>query len=295
MSNEIYKIFLEVAKFGSISKAAESLYISQPALSQKLKNLEEELESELFIRSNKGIELTELGEIVKKYFVISKDLLDEMKKEIVNKKNEISKIKIAATPLVCNYSLPTLMYSLKKYYPNLQIELCSKVDSNLVEQEIVKGRCDIGFISEEINDKHILETKSIYQEKIVLVGGTINNKYPNFIKKDELEKFELIKIKSDEDISKIISKKIEKFEKLNFLYNLESVDAIKNCLINGYGMAFLPYSLVKKEINYNELKIIEVENTKIIQKINLIKGNNSSKEFEKIIKYTENHIKKFVS
>ena len=63
MLNEIYEFFLKVSEMGSISKAADKLYISQPALSQQLKNLEKELDASLFIRSNKGIELTGEGKI----------------------------------------------------------------------------------------------------------------------------------------------------------------------------------------------------------------------------------------
>ena len=51
MLNEIYEFFLKVSEMGSISKAADKLYISQPALSQQLKNLEKELDASLFIRS----------------------------------------------------------------------------------------------------------------------------------------------------------------------------------------------------------------------------------------------------
>jgi len=89
MLNEIYEFFLKVSEMGSISKAADKLYISQPALSQQLKNLEKELDASLFIRSNKGIELTEEGKIVYKYFSMSEKLLQEMKKEIRDKKNNV--------------------------------------------------------------------------------------------------------------------------------------------------------------------------------------------------------------
>ena len=89
MLNEIYEFFLKVSEMGSISKAADKLYISQPALSQQLKNLEKELDASLFIRSNKGIELTGEGKIVYKYFSMSEKLLQEMKKEIRDKKNNV--------------------------------------------------------------------------------------------------------------------------------------------------------------------------------------------------------------
>ena len=103
MLNEIYEIFLTVSETGSISKAADKLYISQPALSQQLKKMEKELEVDLFIRSNKGIDLTEEGKIVYKYFSMTEKLLQEMKKEIEDKKNNVKKIKISGVPNMGNY------------------------------------------------------------------------------------------------------------------------------------------------------------------------------------------------
>ena len=68
MINDVYNLFLKVVETGSISKAANELFISQPALSQQLKKLEKEFNAKLFTRSNKGIELTKEGKIVYKYF-----------------------------------------------------------------------------------------------------------------------------------------------------------------------------------------------------------------------------------
>ena len=69
---ELYKIFYYVALNGSISKAATSLYISQPAVSQAIKNLEEQLGGQLLIRTKKGITLTDEGNIFFQY--IKKEL-----------------------------------------------------------------------------------------------------------------------------------------------------------------------------------------------------------------------------
>ena len=68
-----------------------------------------------------------------------------------------------------------------------------------------------------------------------------------------------------EDIKKIISKNIDGVENLKFTYNLESIDAIKSCIINGYGLAFLPYSVIKKELYHKEVKIINIENIEMFR------------------------------
>ena len=63
----LFKIFYYVAKYKSFTKAAECLFITQPAISQSVKKLEEQLNVELFKRKNKGVELTEAGEVVYHY------------------------------------------------------------------------------------------------------------------------------------------------------------------------------------------------------------------------------------
>ena len=82
MINDVYNLFLKVVETGSISKAANELFISQPALSQQLKKLEKEFNAKLFTRSNKGIELTKEGKIVYKYFSMFEECLEEMRGEI---------------------------------------------------------------------------------------------------------------------------------------------------------------------------------------------------------------------
>ena len=159
MINDVYNLFLKVVETGSISKAANELFISQPALSQQLKKLEKEFNAKLFTRSNKGIELTKEGKIVYKYFTMFEECLDEMREEIEDAKNNSMKIKISAVSTICNYSLPCVVYHLKKHYPNVSVELNSRESSSVIEEELLRERCDIGFVTENINNNEYLKKK----------------------------------------------------------------------------------------------------------------------------------------
>ena len=294
MLNEIYEFFLKVSKMGSISKAADKLYISQPALSQQLKNLEKELDASLFIRSNKGIELTEEGKIVYKYFSMSEKLLQEMKKEIRDKKNNVKKIRISAVPTMCNYSLPCMIYHLKQHYPNTSVELYSRSDSFKIEEELVSERCDIGFVAEDIKNDLVLTSKKIFEEEILLVASNISINYPDFITERELSRYDLINMATENEITRTVSRYINDFESYKITYNLESIDAIKSCVVNGYGLAFLPYSTIKKELYNKEMKIINIGNLSIVQNISLVKRVSETDGLKKIISYIEKHVSKFI-
>ena len=294
MLNEIYEFFLKVSEMGSISKAADKLYISQPALSQQLKNLEKELDASLFIRSNKGIELTGEGKIVYKYFSMSEKLLQEMKKEIRDKKNNVKKIRISAVPTMCNYSLPCMIYHLKQHYPNTSVELYSRSDSFKIEEELVSERCDIGFVAEDIKNDLVLTSKKIFEEEILLVASNISINYPDFITERELNRYDLINMATENEITRTVSRYINDFESYKITYNLESIDAIKSCVVNGYGLAFLPYSTIKKELYNKEMKIINIDNLSIVQNISLVKRVSETDGLKKIISYIEKHVSKFI-
>lgn len=294
MLNEIYEFFLKVSEMGSISKAADKLYISQPALSQQLKNLEKELDASLFIRSNKGIELTEEGKIVYKYFSMSEKLLQEMKKEIRDKKNNVKKIRISAVPTMCNYSLPCMIYHLKQHYPNTSVELYSRSDSFKIEEELVSERCDIGFVAEDIKNDLVLTSKKIFEEEILLVASNISINYPDFITERELSRYDLINMATENEITRTVSRYINDFESYKITYNLESIDAIKSCVVNGYGLAFLPYSTIKKELYNKEMKIVNIDNLSIVQQVSLVKRISETDGLKKIISYIEKHVSKFI-
>jgi len=96
-------LFDRIASEKSISKVAEESHLSQPALSQKMRKLEEEMDIKLFERSNRGIELTEAGMMVQKYFHQIISAYDEMQEELGNLKQHSGTVRILASPVVGQY------------------------------------------------------------------------------------------------------------------------------------------------------------------------------------------------
>ena len=129
MINDVYNLFLKVVETGSISKAANELFISQPALSQQLKKLEKEFNAKLFTRSNKGIELTKEGRIVYKYFSMFEECLDEMREEIEDAKNNSMKIKISKT----------LLLKKSRFSPKLHLQKLNRAIPKLNRDSIYQG------------------------------------------------------------------------------------------------------------------------------------------------------------
>lgn len=150
-----YRIFYEVAQAGSFSKASDKLYISQSAISQVMKQLEEDLGTKLFQRYAKGVILTKEGEVLFHYV---KDAIDSLyigEKKLDNMRNleEGSLIIGAGDTISSNYLLPYLE-SFHKYYPNIRLQVYNRTSIEMME--LVKaGRVDVAFVNLPMKEKDI--------------------------------------------------------------------------------------------------------------------------------------------
>lgn len=153
----LYKIFYAVAKSGSLTKAAKELYISQPAVSQAIKQLESQLGGRLFIRTPKGMKLTEsVGETMFSYIEKAMDLIKAAENRFYQLKNlAIGTLHIAASDTIIKY---LLLYKIRRFhelYPQIKLQItnCTSMES----LELLKtGSADIAFVNLPVNDEGII-------------------------------------------------------------------------------------------------------------------------------------------
>ncbi|PAD68463.1 LysR family transcriptional regulator [Bacillus sp. 7586-K] len=154
--------FLEVVKHKSVTKAAESLHISQPALSKMIKRLEEELDMTLIIRSNKTSELTDGGVIVMEY---AQKILSQIE-ELSTTLNDLTSLKrgsirIGLPPIIGSLYFPSVMAEFHRVYPNISITITeyggAKVVKSVEEGEFELGVAVLPVDEEEFNIYPIVE------------------------------------------------------------------------------------------------------------------------------------------
>ena len=121
---ELYRIFYIVAKHKHMTRASEELHISQPAISQSIKKLEEQLDGTLFIRSNKGMELTSEGKMFYDYVKGALELINNAENEFTSFK-DLSKgeVKIGASTTLTKIILMNALKNFHKDYPNIEINI----------------------------------------------------------------------------------------------------------------------------------------------------------------------------
>lgn len=140
-----YKIFYEVAKCGSISQAANTLFISQPAISKAIQKLEKALFTQLFIRSSKGVKLTEDGEIllrhVEKAFISLSDAETHLKRR---RKLGIGHLRIGASTTLCRHILLPILKNFTLQNPHIRISINCQSTSRTLSL-LNKEKIDIGL------------------------------------------------------------------------------------------------------------------------------------------------------
>ena len=263
MNIESLRFFYQIAKEGSISNIAKQAHISQSALSQQISKLETEIDARLMERSNKGVHLTSIGEIVFKYANKIITTYDQMHSAIDAFEEENILIKIKACHSIADYALPCTLMLSNKLFPKHRYALSSGTVDEIIS-DISNNIFDIGFTyytaGLKIEDDNIVWTK-IGRNRMVLVGksGLPN---PKQMTAEQLLNSCMITFTGENDFTETL---IKTFENLGFSFNnlncnleVRSIESAKTLVSRGHGIAFLPYISVKEELYKKEFVQIEV-------------------------------------
>ena len=145
---ELYKVFYTVARCGSLTKAAEELYISQPAVSQAIKQLEAQLGTPLFKRMHKGIELTaQGGEVIIGDVGRALNILGGVEDKLAERRGSpAGTLRIGASETIFQYILSDKIVGYHRLYPQVKIELIEDTTPRIVDS-LLADRCDVGFLN----------------------------------------------------------------------------------------------------------------------------------------------------
>ena len=142
-----YRIFFEVAKAGSISKAAKLLYISQPAISKSILRLEENLEIALFTRTSKGVSLTPEGQIFYEYLQNAFSAIEAGETHLAKiKQFNIGKITVGTSNTLCKYILLPYLNRFMKENPHTMVSIFTQ-SSDETSFLLSENKIDIGLVA----------------------------------------------------------------------------------------------------------------------------------------------------
>jgi len=269
---ELYRVFYTVAKYKHMTRASEELHISQPAISQSIKKLENELGGVLFLRSNKGMELTEEGKMFYEYVKGALELINNAENEFTSFKN-LSKgeIKIGISTTLTKLVLMDTLKSFHHDYPNININITNDLTSNLIN-DLKLGKLDFVIFNESNIKENNLKLEKIKELK----QGFIYNPefYSDNIKDfNDLNNVSLILQNEQSNSRKLLDYiALNKNVKLVPKMEVVSQELIIDFVNIGLGIGFSIIDLAKR--NYNNLKELSIN--KEIPNINIYLAINKS-------------------
>lgn len=269
---ELYRVFYAVAKHKHMTKASEELHISQPAISQSIKKLEDQLGGTLFLRSNKGMGLTEEGKMFYEYVKGALELINNAENEFTSFK-DLSKgeIKIGCSTTLTKLVLMNALKDFHLDYPNININITNDLTSNLIN-DLKLGKLDFVIF----NESNIKETNLNLEKIKELKQGFIYN--PEFYDDnvnnfEDLNKIPLILQKEESNSRKLLDYvALQNNVKLIPKMEVVSQELITEFTNIGLGIGFAIIDLAKR--NYKNIKELNIN--KKIPNINIYLATNKS-------------------
>lgn len=246
------EIIVTLAEEGNMRKAAERMFISQPALSQRLQSIEKSWGTQLFIRSQKGLEPTSAGELIIQF---AKDTLarkEETMELVASLENKVhGTLKIACATIVGQTWLPRVLKEYVERYPDAKISLMTGWSSEIVKV-LHKGEAHIGIVRGDVDWSS--KKQYLFQDQLYLVDKEIQSIH-EIIESDR----PFIQFKSDSSYYM----KIDRWWQHHFSVQpgrqivVDQIETCKQLALNGIGYAILPSITLTGEEDVYRMPLVD--------------------------------------
>ena len=285
-----YRIFFEVAKQGNISKAAESLYISQPAISKTIVRLEDNLNVKLFKRNSRGVSLTEEGEVLFRHVQEAIHHIEEAENALQKMKDyHIGHLDIGASTTLCRYILLPYLKKFMEEFPNIQINLKNQ-DSAKNLQVLDAQDIDLALVA---IPKHLSPNQKVILEQEVEDIFVASPKYIENLKALHGSDFSLfqnatVMLMDDKNVSRHYIDMYIRENQLDFkqVIALNTMDLLIDFAKIDMGISCVIRSFVEKDLENGSLMQIDIAPPIPKRKIGFMyHANNCSKSLDGFISF----------
>ncbi|MEJ5053466.1 LysR family transcriptional regulator [Sphingobacterium sp. MYb382] len=261
------KVFHTVAKRLNFTKAAEELYISQPAVTKHIKEIEQYYKVKIFDRNGSKIKLTAPGETLLKYT----EQLFEVYSKIDFELNTFTQswsgtLRIGASSTVAQYILPALLAAFRASFPDIKITLTTG-NTEQIEHALQHGSIDLGLVEGKSKNNDFKYTPFIKDELVLVVNASHPLANKNSIKSEELLKHPFLLREPGSGTLEVIAHSLKevgiKLADLHVEMQLGSSESIKMYVLNSNAIAFLSVYAIYKELKYKECSIVDVRGLRI--------------------------------
>jgi len=287
MSSEIpftldqLRILQAIATEGSFKRAADSLFVSQPAISLQVQNLEKQLNVPLFDRGGRKAQLTEAGLLLLNYGEKIINLCHETCRAIQDLQSlHGGTLIVGASQTTGTYLLPRMIGIFREKYPDVGVQL-QVHSTRRTSWAVANGQVDMAIIGGEVPSElqEVLQIIPYAEDEFALIMPVGHSKADSpSIDKEDLYDLSFIALDSQSTIRKVIDQVLMRWEidpkRLKIEMELNSIEAIKNAVQSGLGVAFVSVTAIEKELQMNVLHSSHIEGVEIKRNLSVIINPN---------------------
>jgi DNA-binding transcriptional LysR family regulator len=262
--------FLEIVRLKSFSKAAQTCYRTQPAISAQVRQLEQELRSELFERFGSRISLTTAGKIFAGYAEQMLDLRRRAQDAIAElESNPRGELVIAANEATCIYVLPKVFSRYRELFPAVQLQVNRSYGARVVEA-VMDNSADFGMTQLPVDEKRI-EVVNVHQDEVCLIVPAAHPLAGRAaVAATDITEFFLVLPQQGKTRTRL-NEWLEPVEdEIRISMELDSTEMMKRFVMAGMGVSFLAVSNCREEIAAGKLRALPLLPEPLIRRLGLI-------------------------
>jgi len=275
------RILKAIALEGSFKKAADTLYVSQPAVSLQVQNLEKQLNVHLFDRGGRKAQLTEAGHLLLNYGEKIISLCQETCRALEDLQNlHGGTLIVGASQTTGTYLLPRMIGMFRQKYQDVTVQL-QVHSTRRTSWSVANGQVDLAIIGGEVpvELQDVLKIIPYAEDELALI---LPRDHPlaktEMIYKEDLYKLKFITLDSQSTIRKVIDKVLSQydidFKRLKIEMELNSIEAIKNAVQSGLGAAFVSVTAIEKELQMEVLQVVRIKDVEVRRTLSVLLNPN---------------------
>ena len=251
--------FYEIARTRSFTRAADKLFLSQPAISLQVKALEGELGEPLFDRKRREIRLTEAGEVLFKYVQQVFDGLEDARNEIAALHNEVrGRLVVGTSDTNCTYILPDVLEEFRRCYPGVDLDIRNRISPEIVNLVAADG-VDIGLVTLPVRHRDVQEHALLQRQDVLIcrpdhcLGGRKR------IRLADITSFPLLVLERGSTSRQLLDVALLK-ENVSppIAMELGGIEVLKRFVEIGLGLAIVPQVAIAQEVKRGQLHAVQV-------------------------------------
>jgi DNA-binding transcriptional LysR family regulator len=272
---ELYKIFYHAAKYKNFSDAAKKLFISQSAVSQAIKNLEEKMGSRLFYRKSRSVELTQEGQLLYTHVEQAYNFIKTAESKISQMQNmDCGEVRIGVSDTICKYYLISYLGKFTEMYPKIKIQVVNRTSSQIIGA-LKNGLIDFGIATLPVNEDGFDIIEFIEVEDIFVASYKYDKLMDRPISLSELIKYPLLTLPRN-STTRVNLDSLLKTMNLSITPEivLESVDLLIEFAKLGLGVSHVLKVSALEAIEKQELFEVKVKEELPLRKLGIISMEN---------------------